>query len=150
VLTPRRATDDFAALLERFRQGGAILLGARAFWQGIDVPGTDLQAVVIEKLPFDVPTELLKRRERRLAQEGVRSFERFTLGRMLLHLKQMIGRLIRSESDRGLVVIVEGRTTKNYFRRLPSALPPGSRIEVAKLSDLGRLLLEVGIETKAP
>jgi Rad3-related DNA helicase len=68
VLTPRRATDDFAALLERFRQGGAILLGARAFWQGIDVPGTDLQAVVIEKLPFDVPTELLKRRERRLAQ----------------------------------------------------------------------------------
>lgn len=150
VLTPRRATDDFAALLERFRQGGAILLGARAFWQGIDVPGTDLQAVVIEKLPFDVPTELLKRRERRLAQEGVRSFERFTLGRMLLHLKQMIGRLIRSESDRGLVVIVEGRTTKNYFRRLPNALPPGSRIEVAKLSDLGRLLSEVGIETKAP
>jgi ATP-dependent DNA helicase DinG len=114
------------------------------------VPGTDLQAVVIEKLPFDVPTELLKRRERRLAQEGVRSFERFTLGRMLLHLKQMIGRLIRSESDRGLVVIVEGRTKKNYFRRLPNALPPGSRIEVAKLSDLGRLLLEVGIETKAP
>jgi Rad3-related DNA helicase len=69
---------------------------------------------------------------------------------MLLHLKQMIGRLIRSESDRGLVVIVEGRTTKNYFRRLPNALPPGSRIEVAKLSDLGRLLGEVGIETKAP
>ena len=45
---------------------------------------------------------------------------------------------------------LEGRTTKNYFRRLPNALPPGSRIEVAKLSDLGRLLLEVGIETKAP
>jgi ATP-dependent DNA helicase DinG len=114
------------------------------------VPGSDLQAVVIEKLPFDVPTELLKRRERRLAQEGMRTFERFTLGRMLLNLKQMIGRLIRSESDRGLVVIVEGRTTKNYFRRLPNALPPGSRIEVAKLADLGRMLSEVGIETRDP
>ncbi len=150
VLTPRRASDDFGALLERFRQGGAVLLGARAFWQGIDVPGADLQAVVIEKLPFDVPTELLKRREQRLQQEGIRTFERFTLGRMLLHLKQMVGRLIRSESDRGLVVIVEGRTTKNYFRRLPGALPPGSRIEVAKPADLGRLLAEVGIETTAP
>jgi DNA polymerase III epsilon subunit family exonuclease len=150
VLTPRRASDDLSALLERFRQGDAVLLGARAFWQGIDVPGSDLQAVVIEKLPFDVPTELLKRRERRLAQEGMRTFERFTLGRMLLNLKQMIGRLIRSESDRGLVVIVEGRTTKNYFRRLPNALPPGSRIEVAKLADLGRMLSEVGIETRDP
>lgn len=150
VLTPRRASDDLAALLERFRQGGAVLLGARAFWQGIDVPGTDLQAVVIEKLPFDVPTELLRRRERRLEQEGVRVFDRFTLGRMLLHLKQMIGRLIRSESDRGLVVIVEGRTTKRYFGKLPNALPPGSHIEVAKASDLGRLLREVGIETREP
>ncbi len=150
VLMPRRASDDLAALLERFRQGGAVLLGARAFWQGIDVPGADLQAVVIEKLPFDVPTELLRRRERRLEQEGIRVFERYTLGRMLLHLKQMIGRLIRTESDRGLVVIVEGRTTKSYFRRLPSALPPGSRIEVAKPSDLGRLLGEVGIETRDP
>ncbi len=150
VLTPRRASDDLNALLERFRQGGAVLLGARAFWQGIDVPGTDLQAVVIEKLPFDVPTELSRRRERRLEQEGVNVFDRYTLGRMLLHLKQMIGRLIRSEQDRGLVVIVEGRTRKNYFRRLPNALPPGSRVEVAKLSDLGRLLGEVGIETKEP
>ena len=150
VLMPRRSNDDLNALLERFRQGGSVLLGARAFWQGIDVPGTDLQAVVIEKLPFDVPTELLKRRERRLVQEGINAFDRFTLGRMLLHLKQMIGRLIRSEQDRGLVVIVEGRTTKRYFRRLPSALPPGSRVEVAKLSDLGRLLGEVGVATSDP
>jgi ATP-dependent DNA helicase DinG len=150
VLTPRRASDDLGALLDRFRQGGAVLLGARAFWQGIDVPGSDLQAVVIEKLPFEVPTELLRRRERRLQQEGIRTFDRFTLGRMLLNLKQMIGRLIRSEADRGLVVIVEGRTTKNYFRRLPHALPPGSRIEVARLGDLGRILAEVGIDTKDP
>jgi Rad3-related DNA helicase len=150
VLTPRRASDDFHALLERFRQGGAVLLGARAFWQGIDVPGSDLQAVVIEKLPFDVPTELLKRRQRRLEQEGLNVFERFTLGRMLLHLKQMIGRLIRSETDRGLVVIVEGRTRKNYFRRLVHALPPGSNVERGSAGELGRLLAEVGIETREP
>ena len=102
-----------------------MLLGARRFWQGIDVPGESLQAVVIEKLPFEVPTELRRRRIRRLEERGVRAFERYTLGRMLLSLKQMVGRLIRTEEDRGVVVIVEGRTDKGYFRRLAEALPPG-------------------------
>lgn len=146
VLIPRRVNDDANALLDRFRQGGAVLLGSRKFWQGIDIPGSDLQAVVIEKLPFDVPSDLLKRRERKLEQEGVRVFDRYTLGRMLLHLKQMVGRLIRSEEDRGLVVIVDGRTRKGYFRRLPQALPPGSRVEAARREDLGRLLRDVGID----
>ena len=109
MIAPRRASDDPTALVERFVNGGGVLLGARRFWQGIDIPGDALQAVVIEKLPFEVPTELRKRRELRLAEHGVSSFERLTLGRMLLNLKQMVGRLIRSEDDRGIVVIVEGR-----------------------------------------
>src|SRR5690606_18552118 len=135
VLAPRRAADDPNALLERFAEGGAVLLGARRFWQGLDLPGEQLQAVVIEKLPFEVPTELRRRRELRLKRAGIDAFERYTLGRMLLNLKQMIGRLIRSEDDRGVVVLVEGRTDRRYFARLDEALPPGSRVVVAQPGD---------------
>jgi ATP-dependent DNA helicase DinG len=151
VLTPRRAFDDPAALVERFRRGGAVLLGARTFWQGLDIPGSDLEAVVIEKLPFEVPTELRRRREARLRAAGIDPFERYTLGKMLLHLKQMVGRLIRTEDDRGLVVIVEGRPERRYFRRLGDALPPGSKVELVQRVELERLLREIGIgETHRP
>jgi Rad3-related DNA helicase len=64
---------------------------------------------------------------------------------MLLNLKQMVGRLIRTDEDRGIVVIVEGRTDKGYFRRLEQALPPGCRVSVATARDLSRILAEVGI-----
>jgi ATP-dependent DNA helicase DinG len=121
ILAPRRATDDPSALVERFVRSGGILLGARTFWQGLDIPGPALQAVVIEKLPFEVPTELRKRREARIKQAGRDAFDRYTLGKMLLNLKQMTGRLIRSEEDRGIVVIVEGRSDKRYFKKLAQA-----------------------------
>ena len=133
ILLPRRAIDDPNALIERFRKSDrAVLLGARRFWQGLDIPGEDLQAVVIEKLPFEVPTELRRRREERLKASGVNVFQRYALGKMLLHLKQMVGRLIRSENDRGLVVIVESRSKRSYFRRLQLAMPPQTKIQVCK------------------
>ena len=146
LLMPRRATDDPAALVERFRRaaGGGVLLGARTFWQGLDIPGEALQAVVIEKLPFEVPTELRKRRDERLRAQGLDAFETQTLGAMLLNLKQMTGRLIRSETDRGIVVIVDARPERRYFKRLDEALPEGCGVTRATLSDLGRLLEEVG------
>ncbi len=145
VIAPRRDGDDPTALISRFANGGSVLLGARRFWQGIDIPGDALQAVVIEKLPFEVPTELRKRREQRLYERGVSPFERATLGKMLLHLKQMVGRLIRTEEDRGIVVIVEGRTEKGYFRRLSEALPAGCSVRVARFAELPSILEEVGI-----
>jgi ATP-dependent DNA helicase DinG len=145
VIAPRRDGDDPTALITRFANGGSVLLGARRFWQGIDIPGDALQAVVIEKLPFEVPTELRRRREERLRERGVSPFERAAMGKMLLHLKQMVGRLIRTEHDRGIVVIVEGRTDKNYFRRLGEALPDGCSVRVARFADLLRILEEVGI-----
>jgi ATP-dependent DNA helicase DinG len=146
VLAPRRAADDPHALVTRFKDGGpAVLLGARKFWQGLDIPGDRLEAVVIEKLPFEVPTELRKRRERRLEQEGINVFNRYTLGKMLLNLKQMVGRLIRSEEDRGVVVIVEGRTDKRYFSRLAEALPPDCAVEAISPGELERVMAEVGI-----
>jgi ATP-dependent DNA helicase DinG len=146
VLAPRRAADDPHALVARFRDGGpAVLLGARKFWQGLDIPGDRLQAVVIEKLPFEVPTELRKRRQARLEDEGMNVFARHTMGKMLLNLKQMVGRLIRSEDDRGVAVIVEGRTDKRYFARLAEALPPDCAVEAISPDDLERVLGEVGI-----
>jgi len=150
ILTPRRATDDPAALVERFSRAGSggVLLGARTFWQGLDIAGPALQAVAIEKLPFEVPTELRKRREALIKARGGDAFGRYTLGKMLLNLKQMVGRLIRTEDDRGIVVIVEGRTDKRYFERVSEALPPGSRVAKATLADLSGLLAEVGIPTR--
>ena len=130
VWMPRRATDDPGALVDRFRRarGGGVLLGSRTFWQGIDVPGPALEAVVIEKLPFEVPTELRRRREARVRDAGGDAFELSTLGVMLLNLKQMVGRLIRSEDDRGLVVVVDPRRERPYFERISAALPPGLRL----------------------
>jgi ATP-dependent DNA helicase DinG len=146
VWLPRRTHDDPAGLVERFqRSGGAgVLLGARTFWQGVDIPGSALQAVVIEKLPFEVPTELRRRRDARLREAGDDPFERAALGRMLLNLKQMTGRLIRSEEDRGIAVIVEARADRRYFARLAEVLPPGCPIRVVRIDDLGALLAEVG------
>jgi ATP-dependent DNA helicase DinG len=112
-----------------------VLLGARTFWQGLDLPGPALQAVVIEKLPFDVPTELRRRREERIRGDGFDAFERFSLGKMLLHLKQMTGRLIRTEEDRGIAVIVDGRTDRRYFEKLTDALPPGVDVRVVPAGD---------------
>jgi ATP-dependent DNA helicase DinG len=102
---------------------------------------------VIEKLPFEVPTELRKRREARLRAAGEDAFEGYTLGKMLLNLKQMTGRLIRTEEDRGIAVIVEGRIDKGYFRRLGDALPSECEVSVATPGDLAKLLAEVGIDT---
>ncbi|MDG2051720.1 MAG: ATP-dependent DNA helicase [Myxococcota bacterium] len=145
VLWPDRTASDPASLVGRFRNapGGAVLLGARTFWQGVDLPGDALQAVVIEKLPFEVPTELRRRREARIRDLGLNAFDRYRLGKMLLHLKQMGGRLIRGEADRGLVVIVESRSDRGYSRRLVEAFPPGVCIQPVSLTELPALAREV-------
>ena len=147
VWMPRRVTDDPGALVDRFRRasGGGVLLGSRTFWQGIDVPGPALEAVVIEKLPFEVPTELRRRRESRVRDAGGDAFEQSTLGVMLLNLKQMVGRLIRSEDDRGLVVVVDPRRERDYFERISAALPPGVGFSVAPRAELRALIAELGL-----
>ena len=147
VWMPRRATDDPGALVDRFRRagGGGVLLGSRTFWQGIAVPRPALEAVVIEKLPFEVPTELRRRREARVRDAGGDAFERYTLGKMLLNLKQMVGRLIRSEDDRGIVVVVDPRRDRPYFERLSAALPPGCGFQIASRAELPALIAELGL-----
>jgi ATP-dependent DNA helicase DinG len=100
---------------------------------------------VIEKLPFEVPGELSRRREARLRALGEDAFERYGLGKMLLNLKQMAGRLIRTEQDRGIVVIVEGRADRRYFARLGEAFPDGVAVRTARREELRSILAEVGL-----
>lgn len=114
-------------LLSEFKERiESVLLATNSFWQGIDVPGEALSCVIIDKLPFDVPDDpLTAARMERLAQQGKSPFFHYQIPRAVIHLKQGIGRLLRSSRDRGIVVIFDVRLlTKNYGRLFLKSLPP--------------------------
>jgi ATP-dependent DNA helicase DinG len=118
-------------LLDRFRGAGkAILLGTASFWEGVDVPGDALRALLIAKLPFRVPTEPITAAHCEAIQaNGGDAFRDYMLPHASLRLKQGFGRLIRSSADRGVVVIADPRVaTKNYGRGMIEGLPPARRI----------------------
>jgi ATP-dependent DNA helicase DinG len=118
------------ALLARFRSAGqAILLGTASFWEGVDVPGDALRGLVIAKLPFRVPTEPVTAAQcEAIEARGGDPFAEYMLPHASLRLKQGFGRLIRTSTDRGVVVIADPRiVTKRYGRGLLEALPPASR-----------------------
>ncbi len=117
-------------LLTRFRAlGNAILLGSASFWEGVDVPGDALSVVVIDKLPFAPPDDpLLAARLTRLEADGGNPFMGWQLPQAAISLKQGAGRLIRTESDRGVLMIGDPRLTdKPYGRRIWQSLPPMRR-----------------------
>ena len=117
-------------LLERFRRlGNAVLLGSASFWEGVDVAGPALSLVVIDKLPFAPPDDpLLAARLARLKAEGGNPFRDYQLPQAAISLKQGAGRLIRSETDRGVLVICDPRLVdKPYGRLLWRSLPPMRR-----------------------
>jgi ATP-dependent DNA helicase DinG len=144
VIAPSTGNADPHDLVRNFvSEERAVLLGARSFWQGVDIAGDACQAVVIEKLPFDVPGDpLLERRAEVLLGNGRRAFHEYNIPRMLLRLKQMMGRLIRTPNDRGVIVLVESRADKPYFRRLADAVPPGARTRLIPASDLDMVMEE--------
>lgn len=114
-------------LLRRFRDSGnAVLLGTASFWEGVDVRGDALRLVIIEKLPFASPDDALTRaRIEHLKATGGNAFREYQLPEAALALKQGVGRLIRSETDRGVVVICDPRLVdKPYGRVLRASLPP--------------------------
>jgi len=114
-------------LLERYGDGrGRVLLGSASFWEGIDMPGDALQCVLIDKLPFPPPNDpLVVARVRRIRDAGGDPFAEFHLAEAAVSLKQGAGRLIRSETDRGLLVVTDPRLARQgYGRRLMAALPP--------------------------
>ncbi len=114
-------------LMQQFlAQPRSVLVGSQSFWEGIDVPGDALQCVLIDKLPFPPPNDpLVEARVKRLQGEGRNPFADYFVAEAAVSLKQGAGRLIRSETDRGLLVVCDPRLAgMNYGRRLREALPP--------------------------
>jgi ATP-dependent DNA helicase DinG len=124
-------------LISRFAQTGAgrvkgcILIGSASFWEGIDLAGEALQMVVIDKLPFAPPGDpLIEARAKVLTDSGKAPFQSLHLPHAAVALKQGAGRLIRRESDRGVLVVCDVRLKQmGYGRRLISALPPMRLLE---------------------
>jgi len=118
-------------LLRRFRDlGTAILLGTDSFWEGVDVPGRSLRGLVLAKLPFKVPSEpLTAARLEALQARGEDGFNHYLLPLAALKLKQGFGRLIRSKSDVGVVLLLDHRVvTRRYGQVLLASLPPARRV----------------------
>ncbi|MFM1924788.1 MAG: putative ATP-dependent helicase DinG [Pseudomonadota bacterium] len=123
-------------LMERFREGagegraGCVLVASASFWEGFDVPGDALQLVVIDKLPFPPPGDpLFEARSQRITREGRSAFADHALPEAAVALKQGAGRLIRSETDQGVLVVCDARlTSMSYGRRLIRGLPEMRRL----------------------
>ncbi|WP_040351547.1 ATP-dependent DNA helicase [Blastopirellula marina] len=113
-------------MLEKFKQADkAVLFGTDSFWQGVDVPGDALQNVIITKLPFSVPDQpLLQARLERIKEQGGQPFSEYQLPEAVIKLRQGFGRLIRTQDDTGIVVILDPRVkTKHYGKVFLKSLP---------------------------
>jgi ATP-dependent DNA helicase DinG len=130
--------------MERFREGsnhgglGCVLVASASFWEGFDVPGDALQLVVIDKLPFPPPNDpLVEARSQRLELMGKSSFSEYSVPEAAVALKQGAGRLIRSETDTGVLVVCDPRLTgMAYGKRLLASLPPMRKLTNASEFEL--------------
>src|SRR5256884_2722616 len=129
-------------LLEEFKMTpNAVLFATASFWQGVDVKGEALSAVIIDKLPFQVPTDpLVAARSAHSQREGGNPFSEYHVPNAILRLKQGLGRLIRSTSDRGILAVLDNRiTTKSYGKLFMDSLPDYEVTnDIEKLSEFMR------------
>ena len=115
------------ALLARFRSTpNAVLFATSSFWQGVDVRGEQLSCVIIDKLPFAVPSDpIIAARQRFIEDQGGSSFYEYSVPQAVISLKQGLGRLIRSTTDRGVLAVLDPRLrTKTYGQTFLKSLPP--------------------------
>jgi ATP-dependent DNA helicase DinG len=115
------------ALIEQFRATpGAVLFGTSSFWQGVDVQGEQLSCVIIDRLPFAVPSDpVIAARSEAIRQDGGNAFYEYQVPQAALALKQGFGRLIRAATDRGVLVLLDNRITKlPYGKVFFDSLPP--------------------------
>jgi len=118
-------------MLARFRElGNAVLFGTDSFWEGVSVRGAALRLVVIPRLPFRVPTEPVQQaRVEKLSREGLDPFRAYSLPQAVLRLRQGTGRLVRSQGDRGAVLVLDRRVSSRWYGRMfLDSLPPMRRV----------------------
>ncbi len=140
----RQGTDDNARLLKQFREEiQSVLFATDSFWQGVDVPGESLSQVVIVKLPFTVPNDpVFTARAEAIERRGGSAFMELSLPEALIKFRQGVGRLMRSETDRGAVILLDKRIyAKRYGAAFLAGLPECRRA-FAPLSDLCRKVEE--------
>ena len=139
---PARVQGDApkGKLLEWFRsERNPVLFATASFWEGVDVVGECLSCVIVDRLPFPPPDDpIVSARSRLLEESGVDPFDALMVPAAIVRLKQGLGRLIRSTSDKGLMCILDGRIlTKSYGRRIMEALPPARRVhDLAEVREL--------------
>jgi len=129
-----------AGLLDQFRQTpNAVLFATSSFWQGVDVQGEQLSCVIIDKLPFAVPSDpIVAARTRFIDESGGKSFFEYSVPNAIITLKQGIGRLIRSKTDKGVIAILDSRLRtkgygKDFLNSLPKARITGELKDVAEI-----------------
>jgi ATP-dependent DNA helicase DinG len=115
-----QGTAPRGALLERFRTTpNAVLFATASFWQGVDVPGSQLSCVIVDRLPFAVPSDpVVAARVRALQQDGRNPFAEYQVPEAVLALKQGFGRLIRTRTDRGILAILDNRIQRMQYGRI--------------------------------
>ena len=137
-------------LLSKFRaHKHAVLVATSSFWEGVDVPGDALRLVVLDKIPFAVPTDpVVVARSRQIEEGGGNPFVEYSVPQAAIALKQGFGRLIRTDQDRGIVALLDPRArTKGYGKRLLAGLPPARRCE--SLDDVRGFFAEGQPETSS-
>ncbi len=128
-------------LLERFKNTpNAVLFATSSFWQGVDVPGEQLSCVIVDRLPFAVPSDpIVAARVRALQDDGRNPFSEFQVPQAVLSLKQGFGRLIRAKTDRGVLALLDTRITRMpYGKIFLGSLPPYRTTH--DLADVGQFL----------
>ncbi len=131
-----------SSILEEFKKAkNAVLLGTSSFWEGVDVQGESLSLLILYKIPFQVPSEpLVEAYIDKLEREQKDSFMHYMLPNALLRLRQGFGRLIRSKTDRGIVLIMDSRVSRKRYGRYFKEILPGKHLE---LKDEMQLITEI-------
>ncbi len=142
-----QGTAPRSILLDRFKSTpNAVLFATASFWQGVDVPGAQLSCVIIDKLPFAVPSDpIVAARVRALQEHGRNAFAEYQVPEAVLALKQGFGRLIRSKTDRGILAILDNRIRRmQYGKIFLESLPEYATTQ--DINEVARFMEDTGCE----